>query len=591
MSSEAQKIAIYELDRKNSLRLSPITRRSNDGSEDKSIFSDSDSVQSVVDVSKRATKASSFMSLTNSSIGEELVNDYGDDDDNDDDQMPSTSFSVTGSERRVSVNDDGGECASDDSEEGQEEEPRNFGSGKRALDQNTSSAFFSTVYCDDEYLSDQKLSDRERSTSPAQEPVVAAPRKLSDLMSEDSLNSTGSLGDSSASDRSQSIDNDEYEENVWKNVENGIRKMEILRATVEPTAEVASDDMIYRPRDGIPKYVMLPNPFYQENASTDGGNKVKFELSVKHGEIIPPRIPRREPNDSGRSSATTIPVITVTAETTSSTTDIDPSDAGSPKSVLKKIIFAPSFGAKPQRNATDMTPSSLSYFDKYNNANSTAFETLRKSPDRDRIVLDRERTVLDREQEFRWRRTATNSPPRDESDLPEMVVVKHYGDIVERYSGVAKRPASKTYLDFEQLKMAAAVEGSEPVMWTDDEFRQVSAKEEYGVDDDERMDGEADEELELVQDLRDDDLSPTVDYGGNQRFQSEDYASSQTENRLQVMETPVTVETISYLKIVGNVSLAMFGYWLYACKDERLSVPIFGFLLVRFFKTQIWDRI
>lgn len=526
-SSEAQKIAIYAMDRKNSLRRSPITRSSNDGSEEKSIFNDSDSIHSVVEFSNK-TNASSFMSLANS-ISKEFDDDV-EENINNDVEIPSTSF--TGMQLDSFKGTNYEESLSDNSSE--EEFIRNFRSGKHALEHNTSSAFFSTVYYDDDYLSDQKLSDRERSVSPA--PRSPKPSKKesiekSDVISQDSLN-TGSV---SSSDYSQ-IDKENNDEETFSEklshsqniTENKIDSAEVL-CTDEP---VVQDK--YRPRDGIPKFVMLPNPFYKENlAPTENSNQVKFELSTNSHEIVPPEIPKREVNGSNHVS---IPVITVTEMS-----------EHSPKSILKKI-FVPSFSGPTE-----------SYFNKYNNVNSSAFKTLRKpSPERD--VTDED----DLE-------TTEAAPPEEDA---EMVAVKHYGDIVEAYSGVTKKPVSMTYMDFEQLKMAAVED--EPVVVAQDQ----QLEEEY---DGQYWEEDLEEEKEQI--------DTYANLGELSHLENDYGAPTSTDNQqLTIVETPVP-NTIPYLKIFGNLSLALFGYWLYMCKDERLAVPIFGFLSLRIFKSQVWDRI
>lgn len=546
LSSEAKKIAIYAMDRKNSLRRSPITRRSNEGSEDKLIFSDSDSIQSVVEVSK---KTSSFISLANS-IEEEEEEEVEDLDDdvkdilNDDSgvMVPSTFFSnlqaVTSK-----AHSDGEEYESGNSSD---EEYMHFGSGKRALEHNTSSAFFSTVYYDDDYLSDQKLSDKERSTSPAKVTPVK-----SDAMSQDSLNSSESV--SNSGDYSQS-DKDNNEDDAERLTENPSHSEQTIdNQNLHKADEICSvePDDIYRPRDGIPKYVMLPNPFYREDATAaERSNRVQVQLSSGSEKIVPPEIPRREDSNLGHLS---IPVITVTEMT---------EDHGhGPNSSVLKRIFVPSFAGQNE-----------SYYNKYNNVNSSTFNTLlKRSPERD---VDRERG--DRGNDGHGHGRIPETPETQED--AEMVAVKHYGDIVERYSGAAKKTASKTYLDFEQLKMAAAVE-HEPAVVADrsaaDEYDE-SAPEDEGDYCDQYDDGDED--------------------GGSMAFEvesmSENYDSATLDDVRLATATEVTEPNpVPYLKIFGNLSLALLGYWLYAFKDERLSVPIFGFLSFRFFKTQIWDRI
>lgn len=532
------------MDRKNSLRRSPITRRSKDGSEEKSIFSDSDSIHSVVDVSKK-TIASSFMSLANS-IEEEVNNNVKEltddetnestDDEEDYNIVRSASFGDL--ESKILKESDSAEYVSDNSDE----EFMKFGSGKRALEHNTSSAFFSTVYCDDDYLSDHRLSDKERSksASPAKEVI-----EKTDTISQDSLNS-GSI-DSSESSKSNK-DNVEHDVQIatkdrnspGRIVENKMDNAEIC--TVEPADR-------YRPRDGIPKYVMLPNPFYRENMPTaEGSNRVKFELSSNSDEIIPPEIlPRRDHNIDSHGP---LPVITVTE-----------TSEYSPTSKLKKI-FVPSLPGRDE-----------SYYKKYNNVNSTTFNTLKKSP---------EREYARPQQQWTRGEDTRKSPSQKEPEDAEMVVVKHYGDIVERYSEVAKKTVSKTvYLDFEQLKMAAVED--EPIVVPDPQPQ--AEAEEY--DEDEYYENE-DEDVQELQE-QDEDNSYQM-YGEGSRL--DDYGpATPAENQLAILQDVPVPNTIPYLKIFGNLSLALFGYWLYSCKDEKLSVPVFGFLLFRFFKTQIWDRI
>uniref|UniRef100_A0A2S2Q9M5 Titin n=2 Tax=Sipha flava TaxID=143950 RepID=A0A2S2Q9M5_9HEMI len=524
LSSEAQKIAIYAMDRKNSLRRSPITRRSNDGSEEKSVFSDSDSVQSVIEASKRTKNASSFMSLANSieevleNTGREIIGDNNDKGKND--NTPFTLYDSSGSGISKESED---EYVSDYDSDG---EFINFGNGKRALqEQKASSAFFSTVYYDEDYLSDQKLSDRERSTSPA------ALREIekSDEMSQDSLN-TESTSSSEYSDSQQ------------------------LKNKTDTTTEICTvaepnsiDPQKYRPRDGIPKYVMLPNPFYKERETSmiavevpEGSpshNRVKFELSSNSDEIVPPEIPRRTV-DGSDSSHLALPVITVT----------ETSDH-SPKSVLKKI-FMPEFSDQNE-----------SYYDRYNNVNSSAFGTLKqRSPEREDDDNKKAAEVLQED--------------------ANMVVVKHYGDILERYSDVVKKPSSKTYLDFEQLKLAA-VECESPVVLVDD--RPIDKCQDDDNEDElesYEMQYEEEEEAYGREQPIDGDLDNQVVNVADDRLTS-----------MMLQDHTSTNNAIPYLKIFGNLSLALFGYWLYTFKSEKLSVPVFGFLLVRFFKTQIWDRI
>ncbi|VVC32972.1 Hypothetical protein CINCED_3A025396 [Cinara cedri] len=566
LSSEAQKIAIYAMDRKDSLRRSPITRISNEGSEDKSILSDSDSIQSVVEISK---KTSSYVSLAKS-IEEKMEDEFKETINDDSDIMvPSTSFS--GLELQTSkAHSDGEEYVSDNSSD---EEFMKFGSGKRALEHNTSSAFFSTVYYDDDYLSDQKLSDRERSISPA---ANVAPEK-SDAISQDSLNNSDSVssdGDYSRSDKDNNDsrsdkdnddsrsdkDNDNSQsdkdndgddaEKSSESPSNSGQTVENQRAhNPDEICTVESDD-IYRPRDGIPKYVMLPNPFYRNHtaATADG--------SSGPGGTVPPEIPKREENNGGGHMS--IPVITVTEMT---------EERYGPNTPILKQIFVPTFAGQNE-----------SYYDKYNNVNSSTFNTLSKrSPERD---ADREPVDDGGDRghgDFDPQSPPETPSPPDAQENAEMIAVKRYGDIVERYSGVAKKTASKTYLDFEQLKMAAAVEHDQPVVDAAADGYYESGTEDGDYDD---RDGDGDE------------------YGDGNSAADEPETGSQnddsaTPDHRQLATGPAVTEpnAIPYLKIFGNLSLALLGFWLYAFKDERLSVPIFGFLSFRFFKTQIWDRI
>lgn len=510
------------MDRKNSLRRSPITRRSNDGSEEKFVFSDSDSIKSVIEVSKRTINANSFISLENSIEEEEVLENIQKEiteitnEDNNNDNATSTSHDVLESD----VSED--EYASDYDLDG---EFMNFGSGKRALrEHNASSAFFSTVYYDDDYLSDQKLSDREISTSPAMFQEAEKPEK----MSQDSLNP-------------ESARNGEYSHR--KQIENQTDTITEICMVTEPEAMKPQK---YRPRDGIPKYVMLPNPFYKESAQaaveasddSPSNHRVKFEMSPNSDEIVPPEIPIRMAND-GDSGHLALPVITITE-----------TKERSPKSVLKNIFMSTFAGQ------------SDSYYDQYNNVNSSTFDTLKQRSPGYEDDNKRAAEVLQED--------------------AAMVVVKHYGDILERYSGVVKKPSSKTYFDFEQLKLAA-VECEPPVIMVDDqptENVQDDGEDEDKLESCEMQCGEGEQEYEQEQLTYYEDLeNPVVD---------------NIDDRLALMmlqdSTPET-NAIPYLKIFGNLSLAFFGYWLYAYKNEKLSMPVFGFLLVRFFKTQVWDRI
>lgn len=568
-SSEALKIAIYAMDRKNSLRRSPITRTSNDGSEGKSIFSDSDSVHSVVDVTKRAN-TNSFLSLANS-IEEEAAEGVEVEEMSDDDRKMRSSSVPSPVSRKSYVESD-----SDSSSNGGEFVQK-FGSGKRALEPNASSAFFSTVYYDDDYLSDQRLSDRERSASPrsvidsSAVPTASAVDR-SDAISRDSLNTSGSDVSSGEYSRPSSP--------VVKNVGNDTEdKITVVESS---TPVITEDRLQFRPRDGIPKYVMLPNPFYRENA-----DRVKFELSSNStDEIVPPEIPERDDGDGNDASPgrLALPVITVTE-----------TNDRSPKSVLKKI-FVPALSGFDEKSSRQQQPqqqkleTSSSYYDKYNNVNSSAFDTLKRSPERGQAAKVRD--------------ASDEEEPAE--DVPaEMVVVRHYGDIVERYSGAAKKTASRTYLDFDELKMAASVE-SEPDVDASDRH-QSAGDEEW---DDYYDDYDANEfpqengvyrggQGELAENARSElefrpSPTPASREGGEEI--SETDASVPSDDRqltVALLQTDSTTSPnlIPYLKIFGNLSLALFGYWLYACKDEKLSVPVFGFLLFRFFKTQVWDRI
>uniref|UniRef100_A0A2H8TSL4 Titin n=1 Tax=Melanaphis sacchari TaxID=742174 RepID=A0A2H8TSL4_9HEMI len=563
LSSEAQKIAIYAMDRKNSLRRSPITRRSNDGSEEKSIFSDSDSVHSVIDISKKLN-ASSFMSLANS-IEEEISENIKETIDDDETEQ---STSLSGVESEMSVESDDDYSMSDRSEE----KFTNFGSGKRALEHNTSSAFFSTVYYDDDYMSDQKLSDKERSKSPAQrvenvdeEPSTSATKssenfdrrlsltKSTPQSAEETSEQSDSMSQDSLNYSNGSVDSNEYS-----------RPDENKSDTAEITTIETLVDSTYRPRDGIPKYVMLPNPFYKENyAVSENTDMVKFRLSSDTTGIVPPEIPKRE---LGIASGIrqTLPVITVT----------EMNDC-SPKSVLKKI-FIPPFLSK-QSNGPDR--------DKYDDHVSR-----KKSPMRDSKNVCAASNGGDT---IQIPVTTADTGTEDNSDCctdsdataaAEMIAVRHYGDIVEQYSGVSRKPAAKTYLDFEQLKMAAAIENcDEPVVTFE-----AGLRDNYEDDNDNDIDEDCAND-EYFDDTGDFSLATMSE----QPEVIENPATSIEWLSAVVLHQPNVPEpnAIPYLKIFGNLSLALFGYWLYMCKDEKLSVPVFGFLLFRFFKTQIWDRI
>lgn len=540
------------MDRKNSLRRSAITRRSNDGSEEKSVFSDSDSIHSVVDVSKR-TNASSFMSLTSSIEEEEEEDDEkgkGEDvkeptaDGVDGNTLASTSFADS-----ESNGSDDGEYVSDNSDE----EFVKFGSGKRALEHNMSSAFFSTVYYDDDYLSDHKLSDKEqlKSASPAKD--VA---EKSDAISEDSLNSGSISSGDSSKPNEDDVDGRGAQmatERRSSPVENHVDNAEIC--TVESVDR-------YRPRDGIPKYVMLPNPFYRENVPTatvesSAYRRVKLELSSNSDEIVPPEIlPRRDHHQHGADGGRgPLPVITVTE-----------TSEYSPTLKLKKI-FVPSLAGRDE-----------SYYEKYNNVNSSTFNTLKKSPERENMRQQQQQQQQQRIYGDDTRKSSFEKEPED----AEMVVVKHYGDIVERYREVVKKTAPKTvYMDFEELKMAA-VEDEPAVI--------IEPRPPTDVDECDEGEFYADEDDSWEPQEQDED-GPYRTHGPR----SDDYddgPASTADNQLAVLQEVVPVSIpVPYVKVFGNMSLALFGYWLYTYKDEKLSVPVFGYLLFRFFKTQIWDRI
>lgn len=557
LSSEAQKIAIYAMDRKNSLRRSPITRRSNDGSEEKSIFSDSDSVHSVVNISKR-TNANSFLSLTNS-IEEEITDNAKETIDEDN---PDHSTSFSGIESETSIESDDDYNMSDRSEE----KFTNFGSGKRALEHNTSSAFFSTVYCDDDYMSDQKLSDRERSKSPAKwvEKVNEKASVLAAIGSENSerrLSTTSAISPSmeNTSEKSDSMSQDSLN---YSNGSTDSGEYSRPDENKSDTADISTVEMpvdgIYRPRDGIPKYVMLPNPFFKENAATsESSEQVKFKLSSDLIGIVPPEIPERE-TGVGSGVRSTLPVITVT----------ETSDR-SPKSVLKKI-FVPTFFSK-QSNGPDRDD----YDDQVTRKKSSGRESkIAQIASNEDDAIEPPVIIVDTCTDG----NGNSSTDTDATVAAEMIAVRHYGDIVEQYSGVARKPVAKTYLDFEQLKMAAAIECSdEPVV----EF-ETGPREDYDEDVDEEYGGEEyyDESGECLATMSEQPVDVDLVTSG-------EWLSAVV---LHQPEMPPP-NAIPYLKIFGNLSLVAFGYWLYMCKDEKLSVPIFGFLFFRFFKTQVWDRI
>lgn len=492
-SSEAQKIAIYAMDRKNSLRRSPIiirSRRSDDRSEEMSIFSDSDSVRSVVDLCGTRTNAdSSFASLADS-IEEECT-----------------------SLKSAEESDGGGKSSSSSSP------VQIFGNGKRALEHDASSAFFSTAVYDDEYLSDRRPSsssssslspDRHRSKSAS---PSAADKKTEDATPPPDTCTFAEFVTSIGGVRTGSDHHDDDDDDG---------------TVVEGRSFTAVDgggggaSSSYRPRDGIPKYVMLPNPYYREMRPDCSADRVKLLRlsSDTDGTVVPPEIPgRRDASECVPVTGARLPVITVTE------TDVGDGDGdgGSPKSFLKKI-FVPSLQAAANASERDCVPAAKTEF------------------------------------------------------AETVAVVKHYGDIVERYSGIAgKKSAAKTYyLDFEQLqRMAAAAEEDEPVVEPDG--------------------AESDGTRESDDVLEDDD--PTTYDDGVDGYDPAAAVVEDDSPRLQMAvafrETAAArpPEAIPYLKVFGNLSLALFGYWLYTCKDERLSVPVFGFLFFRFFKTQVWDKI
>jgi len=180
-----------------------------------------------------------------------------------------------------------------------------------------------------------------------------------------------------------------------------------------------------------------------------------------------------------------------------------------------------------------------------------------------------------------------DAPPRTEV-AETVAAVKHYGDIVERYSGMAaKKTASKTYyLDFEQLRMAAAVEGEPVEAVAEPAGAESDGTSEFDDDDDDDAAAAADGAS------REQDDRPTCD--GDGRDPTTAAVGDDSRRQLAVAFREASArppDAVPYLQVFGNLSLALFGYWLYTCKDERLSVPVFGFLLFRFFKTQVWDRI
>lgn len=520
------------MDRKNSLRRSPITRRSNDGSEEKSMFSDSDSVHSVIEVNR---KPSNFMSLAISSVEEVVI----DDDDDDDD------FSETFVDSNAESNAADVESASD------AEEPVfvKFGSGKRALDHNTSTAFFSTVNYDDDYHPSDR--DWRRSASPAVRPAK------DDEISEDSLNTESVVSSSSSSSSSSSGGEGGGDDDRFRLDTAGEQNdSEGRRPSVNSKIDSAEICMVerstadgYRARDGIPKYVLLPNPYYR-GGNGGGADRVKVVVSPSGSDgIVPADIPKRTV-DVHRPAG--VPVITVTEMTG------DEQHRSPTSSVLRKI-FVPS------------VQNDDAYYNTYHNRNSSAFGTLLKrspSPDARRSPSP----------------DARRSPSPDEQRLhfePAVSVVKHYGGIAEAYGGAAKKPAAKTYLDFEQLKMAADDDDYEPVMVAAD-GRLPDYESEF------ESYAEEPEETEMA--AADDGQRTYDDRSSSERVAEAGADGTPMADQQQQHRLPPSNE-VPYLMIFGNLSLALFGYWLYACKDERASVPIFGFLFFRFFKTQVWDRI
>ncbi|XP_050422468.1 uncharacterized protein LOC126834526 isoform X2 [Adelges cooleyi] len=499
-SSEAHKIAVYTMDRKNSLLKPPVNcRRSVEDVEERSIVSDSGSIQSVIEVSK-VSKSDSFLSLASNST-------------EDDGAKPSVSFSgsksqlVSKSEEYLNKYQSNSSSAESESDDDQ----MRFGSGKRALDHLTSSAFFSTIF-DDDYLSDHKS---DRSVSSAKEADRA------EMISQDSLNSESIS--SGGGDVSQ-LDKECGEmEKVW-------RTDFITRTVVDHLDDADrlkwSETEEYRLRDFIPKHVLIPNPFYKEptgGSPRESPCRLKIELSQNKEEIVPPEIPKREETAD---NPVALPVITIT----------EVNNEYSPKSILKKIIV-PSFAGK------------TGSFFKRNNVKSDIFDNVKKSPERE-YVKKRELDQTD----IRTSRV---------HEEPKLMIVQHYGSIIEEYNS-GKKPASKTYLDFDQLKMAA-VEDVDPI---------IDLTPEVPVDSEQ---DEADDLKWLMKD--------------EQNLLPSENELNVADAGLAFMEAPPTDMGFPYLKVFGNLSLMLFGYWLYMCKDERLSVPVFGFLIFRFFKTQIWDRI
>lgn len=534
------------------------------------MFSDSDSVHSVIEVNR---KPSNFMSLAISSVEEVMIDDDDDEEDDDDfsetiidSTVPSTSFAAAGSNASSAEV----ESVSDRYwSDGEEPLLVKFGSGKRALDHNTSSAFFSTVNYDDDYHPSDR--DWRRSASPAKRP------EKDDEISQDSLNtesvvssSSSSCGGGGGSGSGEGGDDDRFRlgttsgENDVSAGEDGRRGSCLSGNSKIDSAEICtierspSPSMVdgYRARDGIPKYVLLPNPYYRENGAA--ADRVKVELSPSGSDgIVPADIPKRTA-DVHR--PTTVPVITVTEMTGGE-------QHRSPTSSLLRKIFVPSV----QNDA---------YYNTYHNRNSSAFGTLLKrssSPD------------------------ARRSPSPDAHEQrrqdfePAVSAVKHYGGIAEAYGGAARKPAPKTYLDFEQLKMAAHDDDYcyEPVIVGDGRLSTADYESDFESysEEPEMTAAAATNDDDDEQQSYDDDRSSSERVGEADRSVGVDGTTmAPLADQQHRLHTPPPNE-IPYLMIFGNLSLALFGYWLYACKDERASVPIFGFLFFRFFKTQVWDRI
>ncbi|XP_050542211.1 muscle M-line assembly protein unc-89-like isoform X1 [Daktulosphaira vitifoliae] len=485
-SSEAHKISLYNMDRKNNLLKLPVARSSLEEIEEKSILSDSGSIQTVIDKVK-TSKSSSILSLANNLEDET-------EDINEKSSYSLSNLSLEAISRSTSdINKHFIYSSSSESESGDECIVK-FGSGKRALDHNTSSIFFSTIF-DDDYLSDHK-SDRELIVSPTKDVDKA------EQISLDSLNSESI----SSGDISQTEKECNESEKDWRsefNIEN-----------VGNKKRYSNEDKIVdtQLRDGIPNYNMLEKSFYNNATvikSSENLSRFQFEFCGKKDEIIPPEILKREESINH----VALPVITVT----------EFSGDYSPKSFLKKIIV-PSFSGKNN-----------SIF-KRKTVKSDVFGSIKKSPEREIPNYNVPKIVED-----------TNR-----------VTVEHYSNILENYNKNASKPNSKTYLDFDQLKMAAIED--EPIIL------EIS-QEELNINNEEKEENSILEEYHTI----DNEIDTTI-------------------NQLILLENP-PINSISYLKFFGNISLILFGYWLYMCKDERLAIPVFGFLLTRFFKTQIWDRI